>query len=203
VLRKKMKGLIRHLDASGNNNAFIMSIGDLVAVEFGGMGNAFYGYDSRANRLFDTAEPLRLAVNTRNSLKHDAHILKMSHQDGIHNWDRWEQMFEATLRKEFRIEPGPTTPRVTRVPATPVAPPTISAAPTRERADAWSVAADLSQPYTRSALNKFANRQGLEVDDKTPQGGSLWVRTGVSDEHITKMLTRWNFQHKPGKGWWK
>jgi len=73
----------------------------------------------------------------------------------------------------------------------------------RERDAAYAAAADLSQPYTRSALNRFAARQGLQVDDKTPQGGSLWVRTDATDEHITKMLTRWGFQHKPGKGWWK
>jgi hypothetical protein len=204
VLRDKMKGLIRYLDASGNNNAFIMSIGNLVAVEFGGMGNAFYGYDSRAPRLFDTLKPLRLAVNARNSLKHDAHMLKMSHQDGIHNWDKWEHMFEATLRKEFSIEPGAAAPQVRRVPApTAVAPPSAEAIAARQQAEAWAAAADLSQPYSRAALNKLANRQGFQVDDKTPQGGSLWVRTDASVEHVTRMLTRWGFQHKPGKGWWK
>lgn len=204
VLREKMKGLIRYLDTSGNNNAFIMNIGNLVAVEFGGMGNAFYGYDSRAPRLFDTAKPLRLAVNARNSLKHDAHILKMSHQDGIHNWDKWEHMFEATLRKEFDIEPGAVVSRVTRVPAPARAvPPTSRVLEARERDAAYSAAADLSQQYTRSALNKFASQQGLQVEDKTPQGGSLWVRTDATYEHITRMLTRWGFQHKPGKGWWK
>lgn len=123
----------------------------------------------------------------------------MSHQDGIHNWDKWEHMFEATLRKEFDIEPGAVVSRVTRVPAPARAvPPTSRVLEARERD-----AADLSQQYTRSALNKFASRQGLQVEDKTPQGGSLWVRTDATYEHITKMLTRWGFQHKPGKGWWK
>jgi hypothetical protein len=204
VLREKMKGLIRYLDASGNNNAFIMNIGNLVAVEFGGMGNAFYGYDSRAPRLFDTSKPLRLAVNAQNSLKHEAHILKMSHQDGIHNWDKWEHMFEATLRKEFGVEPGAAAAQVARPTApAPTVPPAAHVLEARERDAAYAAAADLSQPYTRSALNRFAARQGLQVDDKTPQGGSLWVRTDATDEHITKMLTRWGFQHKPGKGWWK
>ncbi|MNY46861.1 hypothetical protein D3C86_1820820 [compost metagenome] len=95
-------------------------------------------------------------------------------------------------------------PRVTRVPAPARAVPLTSRVlKARERDAADSAAGDLSQPYTRSALNKFASQQGLQVEDKTSQGGSLWVRTDATYEHITKMLTRWGFQHKPGKGWWK
>ena len=201
VLRKKMTGLICNLDASGTNNAFIMTIGNLVAVEFSGMGNAFYGYDGRRTRPFDTNSPLRLPVNAENSLKQDAHLLKLSHQDGIHNWDKWEHMFEATLRKEFGIEPGAAVPTAAAIRT--LAPPVGPNLPPPPPVDAWNAVADLSQPYSRSALNRFANRQGLQVDDKTPQGGSLWVRAGAGEEHITKMLTRWGFQHKPGKGWWK
>ena len=205
ALRKKMTGLIRDLDASGTNNAFIMTMGNLVAVEFSSLGNALYGYDSRASLPFDTSEPLRLPQFEHNSLKQKSRsILWLSHQDGINGWDKWEQMFEATLRKEFQIVPGVALQRPVRVAAPrPVAPPPVTAPAIPEPGDAWGAAADLSQPYTRSALNKFANRQGLQVEDKTPQGGSLWVRNDASDEHITKMLTRWGFQHKPGKGWWK
>ena len=205
ALRKKMTGLICDLDASGTNNAFIMTMGNLVAVEFSGLGNALYGYDSHATLPFDTSEPLRLRQFEHNSLKQKSRgILWLSHQDGINGWDKWERMFEATLRKEFRIEPGAALPRVTRVAApASTAPRVVSPLPLPEQADAWNAAADLSQSYTWSALNKFAGRQGLQVEDKTPQGGSLWVRTDASDEHHTKMLTRWGFQHKPGKGWWK
>ena len=81
-----MKGLVRELDASGTNNAFIMRMGPLVAVEFSGLGNAFYGYDARQSVPFDTAQVLRLEVNGPNSLKRkDQSILWLTHQDGIHN----------------------------------------------------------------------------------------------------------------------
>ena len=204
ALRKKMTGLIRNLDASGSNNAFIMRMGNLVAVEFSGLGNALYGYDARRQLPFDTAEVLRLTGDVRNSLKQKSEsILWLSHQDGIHNWRKWEDMFEATLRKEFSIEPGTRALRAASPAPAPAPAPRASAAGWLPTEDAWSVAAELSKPYTRSALNKFTNQLGLQVDDKTQQGGSLWVRTWADDEHIARMLTRWGFQHKPGKGWWK
>ena len=192
VLREKMKGLLRALDASGTNNAFIMRMGPLVAVEFSGLGNAFYGYDARQTIPFDTTKLLRLEVNRPNSLKHKGikNLLWMSHQDGIHNWDNWEDMFAATLRSEYGIEPSAPAPRVSR--STP-----------------QSLAAPAPQPsgtpqhYSRPALQKFTHEHGLEIDDKTSVGGSLWVRTDASNEHINGVLTRWGFRNKPGKGWWK
>ena len=194
ALCKKMAGLLRALDTSGANNAFIMWMGPLVAVEFSGLGNAFYGYDARHSVPFDTTKLLRLEVNGPNSLKHkdkgSKSILWMSHQDGIHNWDKWENMFAATLRKEFGIEPSVPAPRIIRAAPTP---PAVPLAP--------SSAA--SQPYSRSALLKFTREHGLEIDEKTAVGGSLWVRTDASDERINAVLTRWGFRNKPGKGWWK
>jgi hypothetical protein len=198
LLRKKMTGLVQALDASGTNNAFIMRMGPLVAVEFSGLGNAFYGYDARKSIPFDTKQLLRLDVNGRNSLKHKGQsILWLSHQDGIHNWDKWEDMFAATLRKEFGIEPSATPPTPRRFTSSPrAAAPHASPAPGR-------AAAAAPQEYSRSALNKFAHENGLTIDDKTTSGGNLWVRVGGSDEVVSRVLTRWGFRNKPGKGWWR
>jgi hypothetical protein len=99
-------------------------------------------------------------------------------------------MFEATLRSEFGIEPAAPAPRVARAASTPPPAPPPQPAVT-------------SQPYSRQALQKFAREHGLELDDKTAVGGSLWVRTDASNEHINAVLTRWQFRNKPGKGWWK
>jgi hypothetical protein len=198
LLRKKMTGLVQALDASGTNNAFIMRMGPLVAVEFSGLGNAFYGYDARRSVPFDTTQLLRLDVNGRNSLKHkDQRILWLSHQDGIHNWDKWEDMFAATLRKEFGIEPFATPPTPRRFTSSPTA-----AAPRASPAP-WRVAAAAPQEYSRSALNKFVRENGLIIDDKTASGGNLWVRVDGSDEVVGRVLTRWGFRNKPGKGWWR
>ena len=200
ILREKMRGLTRHLDAAGTNNAFIMTMGNLVAVEFSGMGNALYGYDAAQSLPFDTSAPLRLPQFERNSLKQKSQaILWISHQDGINGWDEWEQMFEATLRKSFGIEAGnaapqgphPSMPRESAAPAT----------STRTASHGGDPA--IFEPYSRGALNRFTRRFGLEIDDKTSQGGSLWVRTGAEDAYTSKVLSRWSFNYKPDKGWWK
>ncbi|MGC3965173.1 MAG: EH signature domain-containing protein [Rhodocyclaceae bacterium] len=105
ALRKKMTGLTCRLEASGNNNAFIMRMGSLVAVEFSSEGNAFYGYDARKNLPFDSSKSLYLEVDGFNSLKNRSRKLWMSHTDGNHGWAKWEQMFEAEFRNNFGIEP--------------------------------------------------------------------------------------------------
>ncbi len=197
VLRKKMTGLVRALDASGTNNAFIMRMGSLVAVEFSGLGNAFYGYDARNSALpFDTTKLLRLEVNGRNSLKHKGskNLLWLSHQDGIHNWDKWEHMFEATLQKEYGLKPSSAGSSPRRVQSAPTPGPPV---------DPWQAAAAAPQTYSRAALTKFARENGLTVDDRTTIGGSLWVKVDGADAVVTQVLTRWGFRHRPGKGWWK
>src|SRR5207237_5375840 len=137
------------LDTSGANNAFIMRMGPLVAVEFSGLGNAFYAYDSRKTLPFETTQMLRLEVNGRNSLKQKSSaILNMRHQDGIHNWSRWEDMFAATLRQHFSIEPAP--PAARRVAAE------REVVPIRTRADEGRQASFTSLPFSRALLDRFA-----------------------------------------------
>jgi hypothetical protein len=191
LLRKKMTGLICELDASGANNAFVMTMGNLIVVEFSGMGNALYGYDAQRHIPFDISKPLKLRVDAPNSLKHSQHIIKLSHQDGIHGWEAWEPMFQATLKKEFGITPGTASAPAKRVAAPPPE-------PIRQ--------AEYSAQFSHASLNRLARENGLQVEDKTPQGGSLWVRTHGSDvttSVVTQQLTRWGFKLRPGKGWWK
>ena len=218
VLRDKMKGLIRNLDASGTNNAFIMRIGDLVAVEFSGIGNALYGYDARKSLPFDTTRLLRLTVDASNSLKHKApgRVLWMSHQDGIRGWGKWEQMLEATMKEEFGIVPNAAYVSNTSSAGRDRASNTGFAG--RDRAsNTGSTGRDSvsnsnlnseshsgnALPYSRTTLDRFANARGLRIEDNTAQGGSLWVRTGSNDTHISGILNQWGFRYKDGKGWWK
>jgi len=103
VLRQKMSGLISELDGQGGSvNAFVMVMGDVVAVEFGSDGNALYVY-RRGNLPFDTAEPLRLPVNATNSLKNSSAVLTLSHQDNIRGYSRWEDRFDAALKSNFNL----------------------------------------------------------------------------------------------------
>ena len=98
MLRKKMYGLYTELKTpDSSNNAFIMTLGNLVAVEFGGKGNAFYGYDTRGTLPFNASLSVEIKVNSPNSLKHSSHILKMTHKDGVNGFQKWEDMFADRL----------------------------------------------------------------------------------------------------------
>lgn len=107
-LRAKLKGLLVGLDdVNANNNAFIMRIGDLLAVEFSGASNAFYGYSVKRTLPFDLSKPVKSApVNGRNSLKNSARVLYLRHQDGVHGYSHWEDRFKDELQTNFGIKPG-------------------------------------------------------------------------------------------------
>ena len=128
-------------------------------------------------------------MNGANSLKHKGKsLLRMSHKVGIHNWDKWEDMFAATLRSEFGIEP---------------AAPVKNAVSTTPKRASIPQASATQQEYSRSALHRLKHEHGFEIDDKTSVGGNLWILTDTSNEHVNAVLTLWGFRNKPGKGWWK
>lgn len=210
-LRTKMSGLLRALDASGANNAFIMHMGPVVVVEFSSLRHALYGYDGKKPLPFDVSKLLRLEVDGRNSLKSKSEcIIWWKHQDEVHGWDKWEDSFEASLRKRFSVEPTAVAALARRVPAAqatqpptvrPIAAQSVAAEP-RDALDAWRVAA-APREFSRPALNRFAKENGLTIEDLTGRGGNLWVRADASDETVNRVLTRWGFHSKPGKGWWR
>ena len=99
TLRQQMAGLYSPLRGAGsNNNAFIMSIGQLVVVEFGDSG-ACYGYHLTRHRPFSLNEPLDVTVDATNSLKHSSNAFRLSHQNQLHGYDRWEQRFDSELSR--------------------------------------------------------------------------------------------------------
>jgi hypothetical protein len=203
-LRKKMEGLIVELrDPQPANNAFIMTMGNLVVVEFSGQNNAFYGYDSRKALPFDLTRPVVTGVNFGNSLKNSARILWLSHKDGIHGWSRWENMFEATLREQFGIstrghnwagrdqQPAETTSEPTSQSSTPA----VLQVPLAGQY--------LSTPFSLEGLHRFAEAVGFKVEDLRNRNGNLWVRTDDRNIEVKHVLSTWNFRYKPGKGWWR
>jgi hypothetical protein len=107
-LRTKLKGLTVSLeDNKPFNNAFVMTMGDLVAVEFSGESNAFYGYSVKRSLPFDLSKPVRSApVNGKNSLKNDARVLYLRHQDNVHGYSDWEDRFKEELQDKFGLVPG-------------------------------------------------------------------------------------------------
>jgi hypothetical protein len=204
ALRRKMKGLTRELDASGANNAFIMTMGKLVAVEFSGLGNALYGYDASRSLPFNTSQTLKLGKDERNSLKRSNRILWLKHGDGIHGWNRWEDMFEATLRESFQILPSVDTSRSSaRSQAANERSRPTSLGSSRENTRSTQNHTATHESYSHVALKRFAATHGLQIDDRTALGGNLWVRGDEEDGRIGQVLADWGFQVKPGKGWWR
>jgi hypothetical protein len=196
ALRKKMTGLICTLDASGANNAFIMRMGNLVAVEFSEMG-ALYGYDARKGVPFDTAKPVRLPQFETNSLKQKSKaVLWLKHQDM--NAGPWEENFAELLRRDFGITPNPR-------PAAPVRSRRASTSmerPAEGQPQTRSAPAHDTE-YSRHALAEFARLKDLRVEDRSTVGGSLWVRAGMNDPEVVARLSSWGFRHRANKGWWR
>jgi DNA mismatch repair protein MutH len=106
-LRKKLKGLTVSLeDNRPYNNAFVMTMGDLVAVEFSGTANAFYGYSVKRSLPFSLLKPVRSSpVNGRNSLKNDSRVLYLTHQDNVRGYSDWEERFKYELQDKFGLVP--------------------------------------------------------------------------------------------------
>lgn len=212
-LRNKMDGLsVRLEDAARTNNAFIMQMGPVVIVEFGGYSNACYGYDATRPLPFDYGQPVVTGVNAGNSLKHSDHLLKWRHQDGIHGWGKWEQRFEAELAERFNIRPNTSTsdprvppqarPTTADQPTRTESPPSTQTPPLPARANTVLRAA-MTTTYRRQALSVLAAKFELRIDDLTADNGNLWVRTDDSNRDINTILLRWGFQYRAGKGWWK
>ncbi|MBC7704363.1 MAG: hypothetical protein H7274_10540 [Rhodoferax sp.] len=218
ALRHKMNGLFTELKTTdSSNNAFVMTMGSLVAVEFGGMGNAFYGYDERKVLPFDLSQPVVTAKNARNSLKHSQRMLWMQHQDGILGWKKWEQMFEATLKKEFDIKPDvepqravsrvavpQAAPPVPTPAAAPAAPAPARATPTLEQRLPLPPAPPPSaNGFSMASLAALARTKNLTIEDLSDRNGNVWVRTEDNDLQVNKVLLDWKFAYRRGKGWWR
>ena len=210
VLREKMAGLTGELD-SQDNNAFIMTMGNFVAVEFSAKGNALYGYDARRSLPFDISKRLLLSVDYPNSLKRQSIAkFRLNHTDYVHGYTTWEEMFEATLRGNFGIhapepefESTPTTRRATRTAASPASMPSSANTPGGRPSSASSIDQIESLPYSRQVLNTYAARVGAQIVDKTSSGGNLWVYAGKDRDDVDRVLKKWGFAYKAGKGWWK
>jgi hypothetical protein len=130
-LRAKLKGLLVSLeDADGSNNAFIMTMGDLVAVEFSSSLNACYGYSRKKRLPFDLSKPLlRAPVDGPNSLKSSAHLLRLRHTDNAKGFQRWEHRFAAVLKADVQIQPGQASATRVVVPPANTPPPWHKAPP--------------------------------------------------------------------------
>jgi hypothetical protein len=118
ALTKELKGLtVDLIDINPNNNAFIMRMGDLIAVEFSGSSNAFYGYSVKNAMPFDLSNPVTTPVDARNSLKQTVRKLRLNHNNRNANYSCWEDRFRDELENKFSILQGvPSQNRIIELP---------------------------------------------------------------------------------------
>jgi hypothetical protein len=191
ALIKKMEGLYGPIDSSASStDAFIMTLGELVVVEFSGYSNAMYGYDKRRKLPFtiDQNSLLLTTVDAPNSLKHSepCSALRLRHQDDVRGYETWEDRFADELKRKFGIVSPDKDARSPR------------GASLRT---ALGPSAGAHQPLPE-AFYAFAKANKLPIEDLRTKGGNLWVRVENSTRAVNATLRSMGFSYKPGKGWW-
>jgi hypothetical protein len=204
----KLEGITTHLTTQHehSSSAFEMTIGPVVLVEFNSCTQDACGYDARKS------PPITLGHLAAQP------VLRMQHLDGVQGWRKWEDMFEATLLRQFDIRTGAAraAKRDQFVDLSDLAIPVSPHSPTAQQMHPqvqtrsprglgedfhWQTAEAASVPFSRADLEIFARVHSLQLEDMTMQGGSLWVHAGDSDARISRVLTRWGFVLEAGKGW--
>ena len=198
-LRSKLRGLTVVLDDSArSNNAFIMGMGDLMAVEFSNQSNAFYGYSQKHSLPFDLTTPVRSGpVNGPNSLKNSWRILRLSHQDNIHGHSSWEDRFKDELWRSFSISPGKIIQSGKFNVETTTAPPVRKITSNPEKPKQYYLFLD------KNNIKEFADKMDCNIQDNTDKGGALWIYLVKFNIDTAKILVNSGFKFSPGKGWWK
>ncbi len=225
VLRKKMDGLITPIaNSNAITNAFVMTMGNVIAVEFSDAG-ALYLYDANSGMPFDLSEPVTLTVNGPNSLKNREYGEWYRHQDNVHGYANWEDRLAETLsrppfnisRSTSKASRGHSTfsestfkpyPQESTVPAsndqrrTPE-PSNIHEPPLEQKNSSLEWSDYIGSKFDLTKLYKLAQWHGLTIDDFRERNGNLWIRADKSNTDLNRVMLSWGFKYKEKKGWWK
>lgn len=198
--RDRAKGRLINLEqTTADNNAFVMRMGEYLAVEFGVNGHAFFlfRWDSLPKRLLDKLTSGKELVDVDlSALKSDSREARLIHKDSASKGLTWEQKFDQSICPLIGHRPEEPPRRLGgRAAARPQQQPEVRRV--------------VRQPENQihktgiAEIEKFAAGWGLKVEDHRNKGGALWV---IADERISAVafaLKAWGFRHKPGKGWWR
>ncbi len=102
-LKNKMRGLYSKIVGRAKSNAFIMFMGDVIAVEFGAANNALYLYSTSSGMPFELGQDLLETVDGRNSLKSKRLGDSYTHQDVQGGYTCWEQRIADELYINFGV----------------------------------------------------------------------------------------------------
>lgn len=219
ALRKRMQGRERALTGStSGNTAFIMRIGPLMVIEFGEKGNACY-----VMRFDDFAGDLEEMRQNIHQLRQGINAIAMRH-DGP-----WELAFDQSLRRRLNQRAGSaglalgerlehrdtkassrTGDRPGEHRATDISAPPRSTRPNSIGSRAASTAdagqaALLAKVALEREIRQLASLNQLQIDDRRPRGGALWLvprRVDDVDTGARARLREIGFRFAPGRGFY-
>ncbi|MBF0110617.1 MAG: hypothetical protein HQL76_15720 [Magnetococcales bacterium] len=174
--RSRAKGRLLDLErAASDNNAFIMRIGEFVAVEFSASGNALYVY--RWHELPNTVMQKLMSGLGRSEItidllksKHNVLTIKM-HRDRPTALESWEQKFDRELCPLVGYQP--------------------------EKRPAF--VPDLE----KLLANYSVNGEPIKCEDRRPQGGALGVYVDDSHNAFSSKIKSLGFNYQAGRGWFR
>lgn len=108
--RARARGRLLHLEfAPADNNAFVMRMGNFVAIEFGKTGNALYMFrwhelpSLLTQKLLSGKDRVDVTINQLKSSQ--SALFKKSHRDSPVAMESWEQKFDAELCPLLGLKP--------------------------------------------------------------------------------------------------
>jgi EH signature protein len=175
-MRKQMENRLLGLKnaGSGSNNAFIMMIGNVVAVEFGITGNACFIY-RRGSLPFELHGDVS-GSTTADGLKSPNNLERLTHVDTA--IEKWEANFSTVLQRHGASQPYLGQP-----------PPRHSAVSPAVR-------------LTRQTLKETCDSYSVVWKDNTANGGNLAVRYNQKRGPLAQQLVAWGFTFSDQREFW-
>ena len=216
LLRRKLDGsVVPLIEGDPAGAALLMRFGPVLLVEFARGSLGAHGYSDSARLPFDLAAPSTSADPAPNSLRHPSRSLSLQHRDHQQGWATWEAMFDATLKRQYGIEPGvrraAQVARHVDLAVAESAAPVIDLAIAGERGADWDAPAQAglsahwqtaeagAVEFGRAELAIFARVHSLRVEDDSRSGGGVRVLTDDADEGVAWVLKRWGFVYGDGR----
>lgn len=189
--KNRFRDHICNLTSAGqrSNNAFILSLGDYLVVEFGVTGNACYIYeksrmqlDLSIKRPLDSAQ-LRDRGKVLFRLLHNSsweyNFEQTLNSIGIYSDKKLSAMQEPLHKNEYLKEKVTNQPDISKT---------------------YSQVSD--SPFITAGM-KIAQDYSIETEDLRTQGGAFWVFFDVDKGIVADKLHRAGFKYHAGRGWWK
>lgn len=194
AFKSRAQGRLFTLDGTtADNNAFIMRIGEYLAVEYGAKGNAFYLFcwdrlPSGLSKAFgaNKGQP-RVSIHDLKSSKNEERLL---HVDRAYDGLSWEQKFDDYI---FPLI-GSHLPAKLRQ---------YGKTSSIRRSQQTKAKADQDQLFSWLDFQKLVTKHSLHMIDRRKTGGNLRIIANHLDSAIVDQLKAWGFSHRTGKGWWK